>query len=211
MKIKICGLMHKDNLLEVENLQPDYFGFIFYPKSERYIRSTLAPSDLMKVPGKKVGVFVNSPEEEIIKAAKEFHLNAIQLHGDESPQYCENLKNKNLEVIKAFRVDKDFDFSMTKEFRSCCNFYLFDTKGKKEGGNGFSFDWQLLNNYDQEVPFFLSGGIGPENVMEINTLRNMNLYGIDLNSRVEISAGIKDIKKIKETMDLLKDLNKEKR
>jgi phosphoribosylanthranilate isomerase len=204
MKIKVCGLVYRNNLLEVEDLLPDYFGFIFYQGSQRFMGNTLAPTDLRAVYGKKTGVFVDSKFEEIIKTVKTFQLDCVQLHGSENPLICEKLKEHNLEVIKVFKVGKDFDFSSTKEFQRCSDLFLFDTKGYKQGGNGVTFDWQILENYDQNVPFFLSGGIGTENIEQIFTLSKMNIYGIDLNSRIELSPGLKDIGKLKQVIEFIK-------
>lgn len=207
MKIKICGLTDPNNLLEVDSAQPDLVGFIFYPGSGRYMRNTLYPSDLEQVRAKKVGVFVNASKEMIIDMATTFKLDAIQLHGHETPGFCEGLKNSNLTVIKAFSVDQHFDFRSTKPFTPYCDFHLFDTRGSQRGGNGIAFDWKLLHSYDQGLPFFLSGGIGPDNISNITSLRDMNLYGIDLNSQVEQSIGIKDMARIKAVMTFIENLN----
>lgn len=206
LKIKICGLKDRQNLMEIVKLRPDYYGFIFYSKSERHMQNTLLPSDLSFVSGKKTGVFVNGNAEKILKDAREYGLDSVQLHGNGSPELCGKIKSENLEVIKAFSVDKDFDFKETRAYENVSDFFLFDTKGKKTGGNGFAFDWRSLEKYDQQKPFFLSGGIGPENIENIRSVQGMNLYGIDLNSKVEISPGIKDIDKIKEAIELLNQI-----
>lgn len=204
MKIKVCGMKFRDNLQEIAKLQPDYFGFIFYEKSSRYMAEMLLPKDLRNITAKKTGVFVNHSFTEIENAINHFQLDAVQLHGQETPGLCERLKEQKIEVIKVFSVDDSFDFSLTEKFKKCADYFLFDTKGRQSGGNGFSFNWRLLENYHQEVPFFLSGGIGTENIEEAIELQNMNLYGIDINSRVEISPGVKDLQKVQQIILKLK-------
>ena len=204
MKVKICGMKYRDNLQKIDNLQPDYLGFIFYNKSERYMRETLVPSDLKSISSKTVGVFVNPVLKEVEKVMIEFNLDALQFHGDESPEFCNYFKRNGTEVIKAFSVDNKFDFDTTKKYNGCCNYFLFDTKGSKKGGTGIAFDWRLIKKYDQKVSFFLSGGIGYENIQEALTLSRMNIYAIDINSKAEDSAGLKNIEKVSKIISLLR-------
>jgi phosphoribosylanthranilate isomerase len=193
MKIKICGMKYPENILEVSQLLPDYIGFIFWKKSSRYF-----DGEIPEIPKsiKKVGVFVDATVEEIISKIKKYDLNVVQLHGDESPEFCRNLKMKNIEIIKVFSVNDDFDFSVLEPFENACDYFLFDTKGKLPGGNGITFNWQILQHYKLTKPFFLSGGIGLE---EIENIKNLNLpiYAIDVNSKFEIEAGLKNIELLK--------------
>lgn len=200
MKIKICGMKFRDNLQEIQKLQPDYLGFIFYQKSPRLMTTTLSGDDLRNISSNKTGVFVNQPITEIEAFSRTYNLNCIQLHGQETPEFCAQLKDTGLDIIKVFSVDEGFDFSITKKYENCSDYFLFDTKGKYKGGNGFAFNWQLLLHYNQKLPFFLSGGIGPENFQQILELKNLNLFGIDMNSRVETSPGLKDLQKVQQVM-----------
>lgn len=202
MEIKICGMKH--NTLEVATLQPDYLGFIFYEKSPRNLENEM-PQIHPKI--KKVGVFVNEKISMISKKLEEFGLNVIQLHGNESESYCQELKriHPNIERWKAFAVDPNFDFESIKLFKSVDKI-LFDTKGKSPGGNGQKFNWELIGDLKLEKPFILSGGINCEDVQSIKNLKekNPNLVAIDLNSRFEIEPGLKDIEKLQ---TFIKDLN----
>jgi phosphoribosylanthranilate isomerase len=195
MKLKVCGM--KYNPMDVANLQPDYLGFIFYEKSPRNI-DLVIPSLPLSI--KKVGVFVNATAEEILEKVAKYGLNMVQLHGEESPELCQHLRNLNLGVIKVFGVDEKFDFSVLEPYENSCDFYLFDTKGKLPGGNGYVFDWEVLEGYPSTKPFFLSGGIGMENIDEILTFlyrpESKYCYALDVNSRFEIKPGLKDIDKL---------------
>jgi phosphoribosylanthranilate isomerase len=193
MKIKICGMKYPDNILEVGALLPDYMGFIFWEKSARFF-----DGEIPQLPDsiKKVGVFVNESVENIIDKIYKYNLQAIQLHGKESVEFCQDLKTKiddKIEIIKVFSVGDDFDFDLLTPFENVCDYFLFDTKGKLPGGNGTTFNWKILENYKSEKPFFLSGGIGIE---EIPTIKNLKLpiYTIDVNSRFEIEPGLKNKK-----------------
>lgn len=196
MTLKICGMRDKKNILDVSAVGVDYMGFIFYKGSPRFVGETF---DVPDIPAsvKRVGVFVNETAEEILKKVQTHRLDFVQLHGDEAPNLCEALKAHNVGVIKVFSVDNTFDFRTAKSYTQVVDFFLFDTKGKHRGGNAFRFDWTLLQNYDQEVPFFLSGGIGPENLQDVEALRGMNLHAIDVNSGVETSPALKDIEKVR--------------
>ena len=193
--IKICGMKYPDNILEVGALLPDYMGFIFWEKSARYFDGVIP--DLPKSI-KKVGVFVNETFEVILAKAQEYDLQAIQLHGHESVEFCLNLKSEldsKIEIIKVFSVDDDFDFEILKPFETVCDYFLFDTKGKLPGGNGTTFDWKVLEKYPSNKPFFLSGGIGIEEIdltKEILTT-NLPIHALDVNSKFEIEPGLKNI------------------
>nr|WP_314836004.1 phosphoribosylanthranilate isomerase [uncultured Flavobacterium sp.] len=199
MKLKICGMKYPDNILEVGSLLPDYMGFIFWEKSARYFDGIMP--DLPKSI-KKVGVFVNESTEVILAKAQKYNLQAIQLHGQESVAFCSDLKSKidtSVEIIKVFSVADDFDFEVLNAFETVCDYFLFDTKGKLPGGNGTTFDWKVLAKYPSEKPFFLSGGIGLEEIKSIEEISKTNLpiYAIDINSKFEIESGLKNIELLK--------------
>ena len=189
-----------ENIRQVSTLQPDYIGFIFYAKSPRYVGEDFELPDNFSADVKKVGVFVNASTDEMILQVNRLKLDYLQLHGNESVQQCEELVKQGAPVIKVFSVDNDFDFTVTKIYTNAVNFFLFDTKGKYYGGNARTFDWNILQKYDQQIPFFLSGGLSPYNVSGIKELKGLNLHAIDINSGAEITAGIKDIEKIKNIM-----------
>jgi len=195
MKLKICGMKYPENILEVGSLLPDYMGFIFWEKSARYFDGIIPelPKSI-----KKTGVFVNATAEEILTKITKHDLQAVQLHGSESVEFCKNLKNKlpkEIEIIKVFSILDTFDFAALKPFESVCDYFLFDTKGKLPGGNGTTFDWKVLENYPSTKPFFLSGGIGMEEMDAVKEILKTNLpvYAIDVNSKFEIEPGLKNI------------------
>ncbi|WP_396185433.1 phosphoribosylanthranilate isomerase [Flavobacterium sp.] len=204
MKIKICGMKYPENILEVGSLLPDYMGFIFWEKSARYFDGEIPnlPKSI-----KKVGVFVNATSEEILEKIEKYDLQAVQLHGSESVKFCESLKNilpKLIDIIKVFSILDTFDFAELKPFEDVCDFFLFDTKGKLPGGNGTTFDWKVLKNYTSTKPFFLSGGIGIDNMEAINEISktNLPLYAIDINSKFEIEPGLKNINLVRTIREL---------
>ncbi|OQX98309.1 MAG: N-(5'-phosphoribosyl)anthranilate isomerase [Bacteroidetes bacterium 4572_117] len=197
-KLKICGMKYPDNIRQLINLKPDFIGFIFYDKSKRFIDNNLNISNInISKSINKVGVFVNSSINYINKKIIDYKLDFIQLHGNESPQFCKKLQKTSVNIIKAFQIDEDFDFSKLKQYETACNYYLFDTKTKLYGGSGKKFNWKVLEKYDNKKPFFLSGGIDIDDVNEIKKLKNLNIYAIDINSKFEIKAGVKDIEKIR--------------
>ncbi|WP_300570062.1 phosphoribosylanthranilate isomerase [Flavobacterium sp.] len=193
MKIKICGMKYPENIQEAAKLQPDYLGFIFHEKSARYFDDEIPKIDKSI---QKVGVFVNASLEEILEKIKCYDLQLVQLHGNESPEFCDLLKYINIDIIKVFSVDDAFDFRTIYSYESVCDYFLFDTKGKLHGGNGITFNWQILENYLSKKPFFLSGGIGLEEIEKIKKL-NLPIYAIDVNSKFEIEPGLKNIELLK--------------
>ncbi len=203
-KIKVCGMKYTDNIRQLAALLPDFMGFIFYAKSPRYMADTLAPETLKKLPKaiKKVGVFVNETTEKMIELAQLYALDYLQLHGDESVVQCQELQTEGFKIIKAFQMDKVFDFEIMEGYKPYCDLFLFDTKTKKYGGSGNSFDWNILKKYDNEKPFLLSGGISEENIEAIGKLDKYNMHAIDINSGVEVSPGLKDIEKVRRIMHL---------
>ncbi|WP_339838774.1 phosphoribosylanthranilate isomerase [uncultured Flavobacterium sp.] len=206
IKLKICGMKYSNNIEEIASLKPNYLGFIFWNKSSRNF-------DLQELPKldsdiKKVGVFVDATLEEIQDKIKTFQLDVIQLHGKESLEFCSDLKKEKIEIIKAFSIDNDFDFSRLKAYENVVGYFLFDTKGKLPGGNGTTFDWQVLKHYNLQKPFFLSGGIGLTEIDKIQEFLDSDLsnycYAIDVNSRFETEPGLKnknELEKFKKVLD----------
>ena len=182
-----------ENILKVGALLPDFMGFIFWEKSSRYF-----DGEIPRLPKyiKKVGVFVDESIENIQSKIEKYNLDCIQLHGTESVEFCQKLKELPIEIIKVFSIKDNFNFEILNVFESVCDYFLFDTKGELPGGNGTTFDWNLLKKYPSNKPFFLSGGIGIE---EIKLLKIMNLpvYGIDVNSKFETEPGLKNIELLK--------------
>ena len=197
MKIKICGLKFESNILGLSKLEPDYMGFIFWEKSKRLVIGSTPTLSQTKI--KKTGVFVNADFEKIKDKVRVHKLEAIQLHGLESPEFCEKLRNLGVEIIKAFSIDENFNFNILEKYELFSDYFLFDTKGKSPGGNGISFDWEILRNYKYEKKFFLSGGIGIESINAIKKIKNLSLplFCLDINSRFELNPGEKNIELIK--------------
>lgn len=199
MKLKVCGMRNAANIESLVSLKPDYIGLIFYEKSPRYVGGELDAEVVRRIPAsiKKVGVFVNANPDHIMKIVKQYDLQCVQLHGNEMPDFCRILRQKGLSIIKAFAVDNDFNFAMLNNYKPFCDLFLFDTKGDLPGGNGLAFDWNILRDYDREKPFFLSGGIGNQNIDQLVALAaQVPIYGIDVNSRYETSPGFKDMEEI---------------
>ncbi len=186
MLIKVCGMRSPDQVKQVEEFA-DYVGFIFYQHSQRFVESTPVVSK-----AKKVGVFVNATLDEVRQSIAKHSLDVVQLHGNETPEFCQELK-ANAEIIKAFGVQPDFSFAETKAFEAQVDFFLFDTKTPGYGGSGKQFDWSLLSNYQGEAPFLLSGGLHPNALEEIQNLRHPQMIGLDLNSGFEIAPANKDV------------------
>jgi len=201
MKLKVCGMQETENIAALASLQPDYMGFIFWEPSKRYC--TTVPTDIPKHI-KKVGVFVDETTKQIKEKVKLFGLDAVQLHGDESPRQCAALLNL-CEVIKAFRIGPDFDFKQLAPYQDHCTYFLFDTQGPLPGGNGTAFNWELLKSYTLDTPFFLSGGIGLDHVDAIAEIRKRNLpiHALDINSQFESKPGVKKIEKIEKFKQLV--------
>lgn len=191
MQIKVCGLKH--NIAEIANIKNiDYLGFIFYKLSTRCINDNQLHQILSVSQEKKVAVYVDEDCQTIERTCEMYRINTIQLHGDETPEFCFNLKEKGFNVIKAFAIDDNFDFNALKAYTTVCNYFLFDTKGPLKGGNGKKFSWSVLEKYALNTPFFLSGGIELSDVENIKTFRHPMFYGIDVNSGFETSPGNKN-------------------
>ena len=196
MIIKTCGMRDADNIRAVSELHIDWMGFIFWPPSSRYVseKPTFLPTRQ-----KRVGVFVDARIEEVKSKADEYALDLIQLHGSESPAFCEWLKaNSRQQLIKAFNIATQEDLEQTIPYEGLVDYFLFDTKAKMVGGNGTQFDWSVLSAYQGNTPFLLSGGIGPDDAEKVRNFHHPQLAGIDLNSRFELSPALKDIEKLKQ-------------
>lgn len=218
-RLKVCGMKYPENIGELAALPLDYMGFIFWEPSSRFV-----DSEIPELPGhiKKTGVFVDAPVDEVVSKIREHDLRAVQLHGKETPGFCKQIKTKcqdepfgsaqdklrqdvsankktDIEIIKVFSIKEEFDFDILKPYEEACDYYLFDTKGKLPGGNGYTFDWSVLKNYPSQKPFFLSGGIGLDEVEKIKEILKTDLpiHAIDVNSRFEIKPGLKNIGKVK--------------
>ncbi|WP_112086448.1 phosphoribosylanthranilate isomerase [Flavobacterium lacus] len=207
MKLKICGMKEQENTLSISELQPDFLGFIFWKDSKRYCENVIE-----KIPTniEKVGVFVDADYNEIVDKIISHQLNFVQLHGEESADFCLEMKKTNIKVIKAIKIDNNFNFNELKYNKNCIDYFLFDTKGDLPGGNGTTFDWEVLNDYNEEIPFFLSGGIGldewPKLEKFIQSEAAKKCLAIDINSQFEDDFGIKNKEKIKEFQEKLSQL-----
>lgn len=196
MIIKTCGMRDADNIRAISELGIDWMGFIFWAPSSRYVSEK--PS-FLPTRQKRVGVFVDARIEEIRSKADEYALDLIQLHGSESPAFCERLKaNSRQQLIKAFNIATQEDLEQTIPYEGLVDYFLFDTKAKMVGGNGTQFDWSVLSAYQGNTPFLLSGGIGPDDAEKVRNFHHPQLAGIDLNSRFELSPALKDIEKLKQ-------------
>lgn len=205
MKIKVCGMKYKENIEQIADLKPDYMGFIFYTPSKRYVTEEFflpaLPPEI-----RKVGVFVDANADDIIDKINNYNLDCIQLHGSEPPYFCRQMQRITC-IIKAFGIDESFDFQQLEAYKDACDYFLFDTKTSGHGGSGQQFNWQLLRKYTGNVPFFLSGGLDLRDVKEIKQLSQDHhlLYAIDVNSRFEISPGLKDVDKLNELFHQLRN------
>ena len=195
--IKVCGMLDPENIQTLEKLDIDWMGFIFYPSSSRYVPDEdefcAAIQSCAKV---GVGVFVNEESEEIVRKFAKYRLNYVQLHGDETPDFCRQLHNAGCAVIKAFSVSSEADLRKTTDYEPFADYFLFDTKSSKRGGTGKRFDWSVLKAYRGTTPFLLSGGIDLEHVHDVRSFSHPLLAGVDLNSRFELSPALKDSVKL---------------
>ncbi len=197
MNTKVCGITQLKQLQQLDGLDIDFAGLIFYKDSPRYVGDKIAAADLKNSDFdlKKVGVFVNADYDEIMQVVEDYGLDVVQLHGDESPDLCEEL-SEEVEVIKAFKV-KDSKVSideMVADYDEVCDYYLFDTASSElEGGTGKQFDWKVLSKAKIEKPFFLSGGIGVDDIAKVKAFKHPDYYAVDINSKVEKEPGVKDM------------------
>lgn len=205
LKLKICGMREPKNMSRITALQPDYLGLIFFEGSPRNVVGEIFQAD-QKI--KKTGVFVNASEENILEKIEKYQLSALQLHGEESPEFINNLKQKiseEIELIKVFSIGNEFDFEKLQPYEGVVDYFLFDTLGKSKGGNGIRFNWEVLQDYPSTTPFFLSGGIGPDDAAAVKELyhtfqkrqKEKLFYGIDVNSKFETAPAVKDAEALK--------------
>jgi phosphoribosylanthranilate isomerase len=213
MKIKVCGITNIDEALALSKAGVNYVGFIFYPASKRYALHALSLDQIKSVqlPGVlKVGVFVNEPLEKVIATATEAGLDMVQLHGDETPNYCKEMAN-HYPVIKAFRISETDDVAYKiSEYLEDIDYLLFDTASSVYGGSGISFDWKKLANATGQKPYFLSGGIGPDDVSKITSFVESDAAGnctaVDVNSKFETAPGQKNIQLLQSFIPTIKAL-----
>ncbi len=203
-------MKYQENIEAVAALQPDYLGFIFYEKSPRNFDAIIP-----QIPDtiKKTGVFVDEEINSILEKSNKYNFNAVQLHGNESSEFCKELRIKlnsstkpnRVEIFKVFSIKDQFDFEELKPYEGIVDYFLFDTKGKEKGGNGYKFDWSVLNNYNSSTPFILSGGIGLQEIENVKKILETDLpiYGIDINSKFEIEPGLKNINDLEKFKKLL--------
>jgi phosphoribosylanthranilate isomerase len=199
IRVKVCGMCAPMNVKEIAETAPDFMGFIFFPGSPRYIGEEPEMPLFKNVhPGiKRIGVFFNEDNHKILDLAIRTGLDMIQLHGNESAVTCFQLKSSGLTIIKAFNIGKDFRFESLNQYMPACDYFLFDSKSEKPGGSGLKFNWEKLEEYALDKPFFLSGGIGPEDAGIIKTIKNKGFFAVDINSQFETSPGIKDADRVK--------------
>lgn len=195
MNLKVCGLRENENVKAIAALKPQWMGFIFHSASPRYFLNAKNQTDLLSIPSsiKKVGVFVNASADEINRVQELYNLDYVQLHGDESVDFCKQLHINGIKIIKAFRINEEFDFTIAGSYSPFVEHFLFDASGKEYGGNGIVFNWDLLKNKRFSKPFLLSGGIGMEQVVALKSFPHPDVIGVDINSRFEISPGFKDV------------------
>ncbi|MCQ2220850.1 MAG: phosphoribosylanthranilate isomerase [Prevotella sp.] len=214
MLIKVCGMREPENVREVSSLDIDLMGFIFYPKSSRYVQQISMHAGIIpdraddEIIDKKrcryVGVFVDDMPQNIVTRVYNYHLDYVQLHGNESPVMIENLKRTlipdivpDIKIIKALSIREADDVKRWREYEGYVDMFLFDTQCKGYGGSGEQFDWSILDAYDGNIPFLLSGGIGPDDAERVKAFHHPKCVGIDLNSRFEISPALKDVEKLR--------------
>ncbi|HRP32233.1 MAG TPA: phosphoribosylanthranilate isomerase [Agriterribacter sp.] len=210
MHIKVCGNTRLDQVYQLDEMGVEFAGFIFYHKSPRYVVGKIAEDGLKKARLKinKVGVFVNSDYDEVMKNVEKYGLYMVQLHGDESPRLCERISDQ-VPIIKVFRIKEEDNVDWKiREYRDVSDLFLFDTDWHSYGGSGKKFDWKVLDNVFINKPFLLSGGIGIDEVSELKTFANGNqrehFFAVDVNSKLESSPGVKDMKKVKQFVDALR-------
>lgn len=199
IQVKVCGMNDPLNVKAIAEAKPGFMGFIFFPESPRYVGAEPDMALFYNVPLgiKRIGVFFNEDNYKILDLSLHTGLDLIQMHGDESPESCFHLQSSGLSIIKSFKIDKNFSFEILKRYLPCSDYFLFDTKSQKPGGSGRKFNWEKLKEYSLDKPFFLSGGIGPEDTSLVKSLDNKGFFAVDINSRFEISPGVKDTDKVR--------------
>ena len=197
-------MRYEENIKEVAAIGLDYMGFIFFEGSSRNVTASIPTLPSTQ---KSVGVFVNASFDTIFEKINTYNLQAVQLHGEETPEFCKSLQELNTTVIKVFSIANKFNFDELAPYESVCDFYLFDTKGLLSGGNGFCFDWSVLDKYPSSKPYFLSGGIGIKNLNQLQDFKKSTAatycYAVDVNSKFELAPAKKDKKSLEKFKQLL--------
>ena len=206
MKIKVCGMRDVRNIAEVAEIGPDYMGFIFYGRSPRYC-GDIDPSLIESLPDgiKPVMVTVDMSEERILGVARKYGFRIVQLHGDEKPDLCDSLRTKGFTVVKAVGMESEGSLKTLRRYAGHVDLFLLDTRCKSKGGSGKKFNWDILGHYDLEEDFWLSGGIGIEDAETLKGISHPHFKGIDLNSRFELSPGVKDTERLRSFFNVMSD------
>lgn len=207
MKVKVCGMREHQNIQELIKTAPDFIGFIFYPISKRYVGDDWPVSHVQQIPEtiQKVGVFVNARLDFLEASVHKYQLDWVQLHGNESVDYCTAVKDMDINTIKVFSMDEDFRTQHVHPFKAVSDMFLFDTKTVGYGGSGEKFSWELLASAEVGKPFLLSGGIGPEDIEIVKQFNHPDLIGVDINSRFEVNPGFKNVNQVKTFMKNIKN------
>lgn len=213
INVKVCGMTQMSQIQELAETGVQFMGMIYYPKSPRYVYNFLKPENIKAINNiNKVGVFVNATADEVIKTIDECRLHMVQLHGDETPKFCEKIADY-ISVVKAFRISEGDNVRWRiKDYTDVCDMFLFDTDGVGYGGTGKKFSWNILSDVQIKKPYFLSGGIEPSDIDTINdfmqTESAKSLFAVDINSKFETSPGIKDMTLVKEFYNNVQKLHK---
>ncbi|MFT3680583.1 MAG: phosphoribosylanthranilate isomerase [Ferruginibacter sp.] len=208
MRVKVCGITQEEQFSKLHGIGATFGGLIFYPKSQRYVLRHMTTSQIRKENNiNKVGVFVNAAIEDVLQMVDECRLHMVQLHGDESPRYCEKIADY-ISVVKAFRISETDNIGWRiKDYMEMCDMFLFDTEGAGYGGTGKKFNWDKLKDVQVGKPYFLSGGIEPADVVQLKEFAQSPsgkaLFAVDINSRFEVAPGVKDMDKVQQ---FVKDL-----
>jgi len=205
LQLKVCGMRNPGNIQDLVESQPHFIGLIFYKKSSRYVLLEENRDTIKAIPPaiKRVGVFVNEPLENLFQLVNDYGLDYVQLHGGESREYCSQVKQKGIQVIKVFSIENQLPIEKLGEFEDLVSYFLFDTKTPLYGGSGQVFNWEILADYPSKVPYFLSGGIGVDELNNILLDKYPGLAVIDVNSKIEIKPGFKDIDKVNEMKQIM--------
>lgn len=223
MIIKVCGMRDAENIRQVAALGIDWMGFIFFPKSPRYVsqlssNAGIIPdyssligktdNDVSASKVKRVGVFVDDMPQNIVTRVYNYKLDIVQLHGSENTVMIDNLRrtldpdiHPNIKIMKALNINTADDVAKYKDYEGHVDYFLFDTKTPLKGGSGEQFDWSVLDAYDGKTPFLLSGGIGPDDAGRIREFSHPQCIGIDLNSKFETSPAFKDVEKLRKFIE----------
>lgn len=203
MIVKVCGMRESDNIRAVENAGADWIGFIFTRRSPRFVEQI--PSYLPSR-AQRIGVFVDADTKDIVRTAQSFGLDYLQLHGSESAEQCRMLHSQGFRLIKVFSPNDQTSFKETEAYETSCEYFLFDTPCITHGGSGLQFDWKLLLHYNGNIPFLLSGGLGPDSLQQLAEFNHPQWAGIDLNSRFETAPAVKDTTLLKNFIQKFKTL-----